>query len=949
MISSQPVWAQGGQAGVKDDAMTQNVAKRIKHRLFNTQFFDEAKRANIKDEQFKILKEGAHDDYFQDMDYGITKEENLPALQQSLVEFFPGITPQQAKQRAARGRNNWIVWTAGNDRFWDYMGRATYGSLDFLKTISNNPSFPLKKKLPAWRGNRWQVLGLVNEPCFVENHEPLEERWGLVLDKRDTSLPGCGKDPFEDESKYPGIKIGSRGTDLIFNGKPKRMEVGSFYGYATGIIGLRLFPNPEFDQKAADNWKPKEFYSNPEYYLDPKVIRPFRVGMSCAFCHVGPSPTNPPVNFNEPKWANLNSNPGAQYYWVDRIFAWDYINNEDSFVYQLLRTSRPGTLDTSLISSDQINNPRTMNAVYNLPERVKASMAFNHREKLSGAELQNNQFVNPPLTALFNSANQSVLSPRVLKDGSDSVGALGALNRVYVNIGLFGEEWVQNFIPVIGGPVITPFEISLAKSRSLNWQATEDQTADLALFFLAASRPDHLADAPGGKAKLTAFSDPKIVLGRKVFAENCAACHSSKLPKEAMNLINPPEPMGCVGPKYLDCWKKYWAYVNTEAFKSEMVKMASQDEFLKGNFLSTEMRIPSNVVDTQLCSPIATNALADNIWDNFSSQSYKALPSIGEFTVNFPESSGSALTSKSIPVPGGGRGFLRPPSLVSIWSTAPFLGNNALGRFEWKGDLEGRMKSFDDSIVKLLNPELRTTEAEVHGGKKPVEYKTSFGDSLTGIMDVTTVDSYIRIPQGYVPKVVWNLYRVLSRNDIQQRNPSSTTQVNSFISKIPSFPNYTEPTEKTKNKAAKRDPAFFADDLSADNGDPAKGSYQIELGPIPAGVPVNLISNITLELEGSLKDKALLLARLTPVLTHLIKAVGDIKKNKGWTPQAKLDHFMKIAGPSLLEVSKCNDFVVNRGHYFGTKYSPVDVSKGGTSKALTPDEKNALIEYIKYF
>src|SRR2546422_4076585 len=41
------------------------------------------------------------------------------------------------------------------------------------------------------------------------------------------------------------------------------------------------------------------------------------------------------------------------------------------------------------------------------------------------------QFFQPPDT---------VWTPRVLKDGADSVGALGALNRVHLNIGLFSEE-----------------------------------------------------------------------------------------------------------------------------------------------------------------------------------------------------------------------------------------------------------------------------------------------------------------------------------------------------------------------------------------------------------------------------------------------------------------------------------------------------------------------------
>ena len=49
-----------------------------------------------------------------------------------------------------------------------------------------------------------------------------------------------------------------------------------------------------------------------------------------------------------------------------------------------------------------------------------------------------------PLTQFFTHAG-TVWTPRVLKDGSDSVGALGALNRVYLNIGLFSEEWLRHF------------------------------------------------------------------------------------------------------------------------------------------------------------------------------------------------------------------------------------------------------------------------------------------------------------------------------------------------------------------------------------------------------------------------------------------------------------------------------------------------------------------------
>jgi hypothetical protein len=44
--------------------------------------------------------------------------------------------------------------------------------------------------------------------------------------------------------------------------------------------------------------------------------------MSCAFCRVGPNPIKPPADSNHPKWENLSSNVGAQYFWIDRIFYW---------------------------------------------------------------------------------------------------------------------------------------------------------------------------------------------------------------------------------------------------------------------------------------------------------------------------------------------------------------------------------------------------------------------------------------------------------------------------------------------------------------------------------------------------------------------------------------------------------------------------------------------------
>jgi hypothetical protein len=57
----------------------------------------------------------------------------------------------------------------------------------------------------------------------------------------------------------------------------------------------------------------------------------------------------------------------------------------------------------------------------------------------------------------------------------------------------------------------------------------------------------------------------------------------------------------------------------------------------------------------------------------------------------------------------------------------------------------------------------------------------------------------------------------------------------------------------------------------------------------------------------------------------------------------------------LLKMSKCPDYVVNRGHYFGTaKFNETDglsddEKSYGPSPALSDDDKRALIEFIKTF
>ena len=64
-------------------------------------------------------------------------------------------------------------------------------------------------------------------------------------------------------------------------------------------------------------------------------------------------------------------------------------------------------------------------------------------------------------------------------------------------------------------------------------------------------------------------------------------------------------------------------------------------DFLDDNFLAAEHRVPVTLQYAR--SPLATNAIKDNIWDNFSSQTYKDLPSVGSITVSNPMTGGGSL------------------------------------------------------------------------------------------------------------------------------------------------------------------------------------------------------------------------------------------------------------------------------------------------------------------
>jgi hypothetical protein len=457
--------------------------------------------------------------------------------------------------------------------------------------------------------------------------------------------------------------------------------------------------------------------------------------------------------------------------------------------------------------------------------------------------------------------------PHILWDGADSVGIDAALTRVYINIGEYHQEWIRHINPIVGLLPQTPIRVEDAQAHSVYWQATQERAGNLAKYLIRAGRPMPLKEAPGGSGYLQ--GDPEnpapeyaalLKRGKVAFAENCARCHSSKLPEPAPGL---DESVICGDDRtYIDCWNQYWAWTETDDFKSKMTAMAMQDDFLENNYLSTDARIPVTLLETEICSSMASNAIEGRIWDNFSSQTYKDLPGMGELTLSNP------VTGEEFPwqTPAGGRGYQRVPSLVAIWSTAPYLHNNEVGRFTNDPSTEGRMEAFDDAIHKLLWPETRE-----------------------GVVHRTDQVTYLEIPIAALPDAT----RIVLGD-----NPGSAA-----LRGLLGVGWAVKPEDE-----AQRLPA------------------RLSVGPIPSGTPVNLIANINMELHDERVSAWRLLGFLRSAKGHF-KEINRIIADEG-LDEAQAGELAKqeLAAlvPDLIELSSCPDFVVDRGHTFGADLPDAD-------------------------
>lgn len=473
---------------------------------------------------------------------------------------------------------------------------------------------------------------------------------------------------------------------------------------SSGVLGYRkYFADPALDadgkvvfDPAASPYRDDELKKNMRYVL----------GGACVQCHVAFDPTNPPKDPNRPKWENIHATIGLQY--TNQPLQYLQGVPEDSIVHQVLGGARVGTVDTSLQASDFQHNPGTQNSIMDFFNK----RVFEHAMK-------------DPITGEIKKAK----TRHVLKGGEDSVGEHLALIRVYVNIGMCTEEcWSPKF-PVPGtffgeNSKQRPFRIAECYKDCEAWNHADAKMPELAAFLITGG-PTYLmkatdVDGTPGSAHIDLAKVPQ---GRKVFARECASCHSSKYAPD--NVRADKEALARFYEGHAFGSEQFWQHEFTEVernsaeFKAKYLstdatgrlrpRQFADKAVLGQDWLSNDEPVPFNIVGTNMCRALHDNHNAGHIFEEFASETYRQRPSPGSVpqVINrmLPLVGGMQVGEKKIE---GGPGYLRNFSLLSAWATAPFLHNNAVGELTFLKDgsidytVRGRVKQFELAFEELM-------------------------------------------------------------------------------------------------------------------------------------------------------------------------------------------------------------------------------------------------------
>ena len=238
---------------------------------------------------------------------------------------------------------------------------------------------------------------------------------------------------------------------------------------SAGVIGIRKFPNPSGG--------------------------PPLIGITCAACHAGFDPVHPPLNPNHPQQKNIHPTVGNQYVQIGRIFRANLSPNDPR--YQVFSSWAPGTVDTTVLENDHINNPGMITPIWSVPDRPFFDVTIG----------------GDPARVHRNG-----------QGGEDDAGCEMAALRVYFNIGMCARECMVEHLANGPGGSQTPIDLAECRNNCPEFLRAEESVGKLCAF-LQTLRSPRLVNAPGGSR----FIDRKVVgKGKEVFSRACGSCHSDE-------------------------------------------------------------------------------------------------------------------------------------------------------------------------------------------------------------------------------------------------------------------------------------------------------------------------------------------------------------------------------------------------------------------------------------
>lgn len=557
------------------------------------------------------------------------------------------------------GAEIWFNATAGNSRFHTYVFQQRLGvSIDWYRVLNADTR--------EQRFNRW---GLINDPDCCKPGDPncpaksVDDTYGFDYCPGDeTLLKFVGKTGYKDPAC--DFKDAPLAPDDPHGPHDLRQSACDLeFGTSTGALGLRKFPNPNFNKARwlkvnkgrLGTWAgytEKVQHSDDSVapfsrLTDGSIEPPFRIGMSCGACHIAFDPLRPPKNPAKPQWENLSGTVGNQYSRFSQILGSGMA--PDTIEYQVFAHARPGTVDTSAVPTDQVNNPGTINAIINIAKRPMFQETVTKWRKTAQCPDDAHQlscWCEPGKSGKCWKKNTEKEPVRhILKGGEDSIGDREAVQRVYINIGSCSEEaWVNHLTdmrqldPMQRNFGQTPFDIGQARRDCPQFRAIEDRLDDVVHFLLSA-RPSDLYKARGLKDHRDLveqldkeFGAGSVDRGKMVFAQNCARCHSTQA-----------EPFGA------------------RDFR-ETSKNPNEPN-LRIDWLGNDKLTPVSEVGTHQSRALHSNHMAGHVWEEYGSEDLRVKPA-----------------DPNIKEPAdGGRGYYRNISLLSVWAHAPFMHNNAIG------------------------------------------------------------------------------------------------------------------------------------------------------------------------------------------------------------------------------------------------------------------------------